>query len=73
MQHDYQQATRNFYAARNKIFQANDAKIAQTVQKLKDAQTALQKMTQDLANAANVLNAITTAVKIGTELAAMAK
>jgi len=70
---DYQQATANFYQARNKIFQANDAGISQAVTQLKAAQTSLEKMTQELASAASVINAITTAVKIGTELAAMAK
>jgi hypothetical protein len=37
-----------------------------------DAQDSLQRMTQDLANIAQVINAISTAVKIGTELASMA-
>ena len=41
---DDQQATVSFYRVRNKIFQANDAKLAQTVTQLKAAQTSLEKM-----------------------------
>lgn len=69
---DYQQATLSFYQARNKAFQDNDANITQTVTQLKAAQTSLQKMAQELADVAGILNAISTAVRIGTELASMA-
>ena len=69
---DYQQATLSFYQARNKVFQANDANITQAITQLKAAQTSLQKMTQELADVAGILNAISTAVRIGTELASMA-
>jgi len=37
-----------------------------------DAQGSLQRMTQDPANIAQVINTITTAVKIGAELASIA-
>ena len=36
---------------------------------MKDTQDSLEKMTQDLANIAKVITAITTAVKVGSELA----
>ena len=69
----YIQAQLNYQRAINKIFQADDPEIEQLVTKMKQAQTSLQKLTQELADFAKILTAVTTAVKIGTELASMAK
>lgn len=69
----FDQAQLNLQRALNNVFQANDAKIANLVAQMKQAQTSLEQMTKDLANFANIVNAVSTAVKIGTELASMAK
>ena len=69
----YIQAQLNYQRAVNKVFQANDPQITQLVTQMKKAQTSLEQMTKDLANFANVVNAVSTAVRIGTDLAAMAK
>jgi len=67
------QAQLNYQIAVNSVFQANDARIADLVTQMKQAQTSLEKMVQELADTAKVIAAISTAVKIGTELASMAK
>jgi esterase/lipase len=69
---NYVEARRNYWDAINQIFHDDDPKIEQAVAQMKDAQDSLQKMTQDLANIAKVITAISTAVKVGTELASMA-
>ena len=69
----FDQAQLNLQRALNNVFQANDAKIANLVAQMKQAQTSLEQMTKDLANFANIVNAVSTAVRIGTELASMAK
>jgi flagellar hook-basal body complex protein FliE len=69
----YQQATVDYYDARNKAFADDDASIADTVSQLRTVQDSLEKMSIELANAVSIINNITTAVRIGTELAAMAK
>lgn len=69
----YIQAQLNYQRAVNKIFQANDPQITQLVTQMKQAQTSLQKLTKELADFAKIVTAVTTAVKIGTELASMAK
>jgi len=63
---------RNYWNAINQVFHDDDPAIEQMVGQMKLAQDSLQKMTQDLADVARVITAITTAVKIGTELASMA-
>jgi hypothetical protein len=68
----YVEARRNYWNAINQIFHDDDPKIEQVVEQMKEAQDSLQKMTQDLANVAKVITAITTAVKVGSELASMA-
>jgi hypothetical protein len=68
----YVAARRNYWNAINQIFHDDDPQIEQVVSQMKDAQDSLQTMTQDLANIAKVITAITTAVKVGTELASMA-
>ena len=69
----YIQAQLNYQRAVNKIFQANDPQTAQLVTQMKRAQTSLQKLTQELADFAEIVTAVSTAVRIGTDLAAMAK
>ena len=69
---NYVQARRNYWDTINQIFHDDDPKIEQVVVQMKAAQDSLQKMTQDLANVAKVITAITTAVKVGSELASMA-
>ena len=69
----FDQAQLNLQRALNNVFQANDAKITSLVAQMKQAQTSLEQMTKDLANFANIVNAVSTAVRIGTELASMAK
>jgi predicted nucleic acid-binding Zn-ribbon protein len=69
----YIQAQLNYQRAVNKIFQANDPQITQLVAQMKQAQTSLQKLTQQLADFAKIVSAVSTAVRIGTELASMAK
>jgi hypothetical protein len=69
---NYVAARRNYWDAINQIFHDDDPQIEQVVVQMKDAQDSLQKMTLDLANIAKVITAITTAVKVGTELASMA-
>jgi predicted nucleic acid-binding Zn-ribbon protein len=69
----FDQAQLNLQRALNNVFQANDAEITSLMTQMKQAQTSLEKMTVDLAHFASVVNAITTAVKIGTELASMAR
>jgi predicted phage tail protein len=68
----YVEARRNYWNAINQIFHDDDPSIEKVVEEMQDAQDSLQRMTQDLANIAQVINAISTAVKIGTELASMA-
>ena len=67
------QAQLNYQRALNNVFQANDTKVAALVTQMKQAQASLEKMVQELADTAKVIAAISTAVKIGTELASMAK
>jgi hypothetical protein len=69
----YVQAQLNYQRAVNKIFQANDARIADLVTQMKQAQVSLEQMVAQLADTAKVIAAISTAVKIGTQLASMAK
>jgi hypothetical protein len=68
----YVASRRNYWDAINQVFHDDDPKIEDAVEQMQDAQDSLQRMTQDLANIAQVINGITTAVKIGTELASMA-
>jgi predicted phage tail protein len=68
----YVTARRNYWDAINQIFHDDDPKIEQAVARMKDTQVSLEKMTEDLANIAKVIAAITAAVKVGSELAAMA-
>ncbi len=68
----YVTARRNYWDAINKIFHDDDPKVEQAVAKMKDAQTSLEKLTKELANIAKVITGITTAVKIGSELAKLA-
>lgn len=67
----YQQARLDFYNARNKAFAANDPDIQKAVDALKAAQDSLKKMTDELAEIAKIINAVTTAVKLGAALAKM--
>jgi ActR/RegA family two-component response regulator len=69
---NYVAARRNYWDAINQVFHDDDPKIEQAVTQMHAAQISLQKMTQDLANISKVINEITTAVKMGTELASMA-
>lgn len=69
----YQQARLDFYTARNKAFAESDPSIQHAVVSLKAAQDSLKKMTDELAEISKIISAVTTAVKIGTELAAMGK
>lgn len=69
---NYVTARRNYWDAINQIFHDDDPKIEQAVAQMKDAQNSLEKMTKDLANVAKVITAITTAVKVGSELASLA-
>jgi len=69
---DYVTSRRNYWDAINKILHDDDPKIAKAVADMKDAQTSLEKLTKNLANIAKVITAITSAVKIGGELAKMA-
>lgn len=69
---NYVAARRNYWDAINQVFHDDDPKIEQAVAQMHDAQVSLEKMTQDLANISKVINAISTAVKIGTQLASMA-
>ena len=68
---EYQQARLNFYTARNKAFAVNDPQIAKVVVDLKAAEDSLQKLTEQLADIAKIINAVTTAVRLGTELVGM--
>ena len=68
----YVEARRNYWNAINQIFHDDDPRIEQVVEQMHDAQDSLEHMTQELANIAQVINAISTVVKIGTELASMA-
>jgi hypothetical protein len=68
----YVEARRNYWNAINQIFHDDDPTIEQAVAQMQEAQDSLERMTQDLANITQVINAISTAVKIGTELASMA-
>ena len=68
----YVEARRSYWNCINEVFHDDDPKIVQLVSQMKAAQDSLQKMTEDLANVAKVINTITTAVKLGTQLAAMA-
>jgi hypothetical protein len=69
---DYVTSRRNYWDTINKIFHDDDPKIAKAVADMKDAQTSLEKLTKNLASIAKVITAITSAVKIGGELAKMA-
>ncbi len=68
----YVTSRRNYWNAINQVFHDDDPAIEKVVGQMKVAQDSLQKMTEDLADVAKVINTITTAVKIGTELASMA-
>lgn len=68
----YVQARRNYWNSINQIFHDDDPAIESLVSQMNAAHDSLQKMTQDLANVAKVITTISTAVKIGTELASMA-
>lgn len=68
----YVQARRNYWNSINEVFHDDDPAIEGLVAQMNSAHDSLQKMTQNLANVAQVITTITTAVKIGTELASMA-
>ena len=68
----YVQARRNYWNSINQTFHDDDPAIESLVSQMNAAHDSLQKMTQDLANVAKVITTISTAVKIGTELASMA-
>ena len=72
MRATYVEARRNYWNAINQIFHDDDPRIEQVVEQMHDAQDSLEHMTQGRANIARVINAISTVVKIGTELASMA-
>lgn len=68
----YVEARRNYWNFINEIFHDDDLSIEQVVEQIDNAQDSLQRMMQDLANIEQVINPISTAVKIGTGLASMA-
>ena len=69
----YVEAQRNYWNFINEIFHDDDPSIEQVVEQIDDAQDSLERMMQDLANIEQVINPSSTAVKIGTELASMAR
>jgi hypothetical protein len=69
----YRKAKLSFYTARNQAFAAGDANLANAVADMKTAQASLEQMTKELADIARVITAVSTAVRIGTEVASMAK
>ena len=73
MRASYVEARRNYWNFINEIFHDDDPSIEQVVEQIDDAQDSLERMMQDLANIEQVINPISTAVKIGTELASMAR
>ena len=69
----YRKAKLSFYTARNLAFAAGDANVAKVVADMKTAQTSLEKMTKGLAEITKVITAVSTVVRIGADLASMAK
>lgn len=66
----YVEARRNYWNCVNSIFHDDDPAVAALVSQLKTDQTSLQAAVKSLANISNVIDAITTAVKAASDLAA---
>jgi hypothetical protein len=65
----YEQAQRNFFAARNKVFDENDAEVARLTASLGDANKKVRHLVQDMGNISKVIDGITVAVNIGSGIA----
>ncbi len=65
-------ARRNYWNCINKLFHDDDPRIVTAVTQMKAAQSSLEAMVTQLDNVTKVLAAVTKAVSMGTQLAAMA-
>jgi len=68
----YVAARRNYYNSINRIFHDDDPAIISLCAEMKKQQAVIKKEIAAMADAAKILNAITTAVQIGAKIAALA-
>jgi hypothetical protein len=64
----YVQARDNFWEAQNRVFQENDPLVADIVKELSEAEEEIKRRLEDLKKIAQVLQAITKAVRLGSSL-----
>lgn len=69
----YAQAQLNFQMAVNKVYPTDDAKVAQLVTQMKQAQAEVERLMRESSDFPKIVDAVSNAVKVGTELAALAK
>jgi predicted nucleic acid-binding Zn-ribbon protein len=65
----YEEAQRNFFAARNKTFEENDAEVAHLTIELHDANKRIAHLVEEMGNISKVIDAVSEAVDIGTSIA----
>ena len=70
---EWAQAQRNYIEARNRVFDANGAKVKALYAELGAAQKEIDKSLADLKKIATLLDKIGDAVRIGTSLVALGK
>lgn len=65
----YLQAQHNYFSARNKIFEENDAEVARLTVALRDANQDIGRLVAEMGNISKCIDRITQAVNIGTSIA----
>ena len=68
----YVDSRKNYWGSLQKIFHDDDPRVVAAVARVTTAQTSLEDSLHELNDVTKVLNVITTAVKIGGQLAALA-
>jgi hypothetical protein len=68
----YVDSRRNYWTCINKIFHDDDTKVVAAVKQVCSSEEALEQSLDHLNDIAKVMDAVTTAVKVGGELATLA-
>lgn len=66
----FEKAQQNFFAARNKCFEENDAEVAKLTIDLHQANQRIGQLLEEMGNISKCIDHITEAVSIGSSLAA---
>jgi hypothetical protein len=68
----YVDSRRNYWSCINKIFHDDDPRVAATVREVMTAQQSLEDSLEQLNNVTKIINIVTSAVKVGAQLASLA-